>query len=237
MDEQGHLREMVLEANRELHRTGLVALTFGNASAIDRTNGVMAIKPSGIRAQALTLDDIVVVSLEAGEVIAGRARPSSDTPTHLVLARAFPEAGAIIHTHSRAATAWAQAHRSIPCLGTTHADHFRGAVPVTRPMTAAEIAGDYEAATGRVIVETFREQAIDPGDIPAALVSDHGAFIWGPDPEAALANAIALELLAAIAIDTLALAGNIGPIGPELLERHHARKHGPRATYGQRRSA
>lgn len=233
MGELDHLRESALEANWALHRAGLVALTFGNASAIDRASGLLAIKPSGIPASALVIEDILVVSLETGEVVAGRARPSSDTPTHLVLARAFREADGIIHTHSRAATAWAQAHRPIPCLGTTHADHFHGAIPVTRPMTPAEIAGDFEAATGRVIVETFTGGAVSPTDVPGVLVSDHGVFAWGPSPEAAVANAIALELVAGIAIDTLALASNPGPIAEELLERHHARKHGPNATYGQ----
>ena len=218
-------------ANQELLRAGLVSLTFGNASAIDRAAGVLAIKPSGVPAAELRVEDIVVVSIASGEVVAGRARPSSDTPSHLVLARAFPAIGGIVHTHSRAATAWAQAHRPIPCLGTSHADHFRGAVPVTRPLTAAEIGADYEAATGRVIVETFED--LDPGDVPAVLVRDHGAFTWGPDPESAVANAVALELVAGIAIDTLALGGPGGPIADELLARHHGRKHGPRATYGQ----
>ncbi|HEY2887372.1 MAG TPA: L-ribulose-5-phosphate 4-epimerase AraD [Candidatus Limnocylindrales bacterium] len=233
MADLDRLRESALEANQALHRAGLVALTFGNASAIDRPAGLLAIKPSGIPAARLTLDDIVVVALETGAIVAGRNRPSSDTPTHLVLARAFPDAAGIIHTHSRAATAWAQAHRSIPCLGTTHADHFHGAIPVTRAMTAVEIAGDFEAATGRVIVQTFHDGAVSPADVPGVLVSDHGVFAWGPSPEAAVANAIALELVAGIAIDTLALGGSPGPIADELLERHHARKHGPNATYGQ----
>lgn len=231
MDEQERLRHEALDANRALLRAGLVTLTFGNASAIDRSNGWLAIKPSGIPVDALTIDDIVVVGLDDGQRIAGRARPSTDTPTHLVLARAFAGVGGIVHTHSPAATAWAQAHRSIPCLGTSHADHFRGSVPVTRPLTAGEVGDDYVQATGRAIVEAFED--LDSADIPAALVRDHGAFTWGPDPEAAVANAIALELIARMAIDTLALAGRMGPIGAELLERHHARKHGPRATYGQ----
>ncbi len=227
------LRRQAWQAYQDIVRAGLVNLTFGNASVVDRGAGVLAIKPSGIPASLLKIDDIVVVSLETGAVVEGHARPSSDLPTHLVLARAFPEAGAIIHTHSPAATAWAQAHRPIPCLGTTHADHFRGSVPVTRTMTAGEIGGDYEAATGRVIVETFQRLAIAPGDVPAVLVSDHGPFTWGRDGESAVTNAIALELVAAIALDTLALTGDIGPIAGELLERHHQRKHGPRATYGQ----
>ena len=218
-------------ANRELLRAGLVCLTFGNASAVDRASGVLAIKPSGIPAAALTVEDMVVVSIATGEVVAGRNRPSSDTPAHVVIARAFPAVGGIVHTHSRAAVAWAQAHRPIPCLGTSHADHFRGAVPVTRPLDPAEIAADYEAATGRVIVEAF--EGLDPVDVPAVLVRDHGPFTWGPTADAAVTNAIALELVAAIAIDTLALGGPGGPIAAELLERHHGRKHGPRATYGQ----
>jgi L-ribulose-5-phosphate 4-epimerase len=227
------LRRQAWQAYQDLVQAGLVNLTFGNASTIDRAAGVLAIKPSGVPAGALSIEDIVVVSIDSGKVVLGSRRPSSDLPTHLVLARAFPEAGAIIHTHSPAATAWAQAHRPIPCLGTTHADHFRGAVPVTRSMTAAEIRADYGAATGRLIVETIRALEVGPGDVPAALVSDHGPFIWGPDAEAAVTNAIALELVAAMAIDTLSLAGDAGPISNDLLERHHARKHGPRATYGQ----
>jgi L-ribulose-5-phosphate 4-epimerase len=227
------LRRQAWQAYQDLVRAGLVNLTFGNASTIDRAAGVLAIKPSGVPAGSLSVEDIVVVSIETGEVVLGSRRPSSDLATHLVLARELPEAGAIIHTHSPAATAWAQAHRPIPCLGTTHADHFRGPVPVTRSMTAAEIGGDYEAATGRLIVETIRELKVGPGEVPAALVSDHGPFIWGPDAEAALTNAIALEMVAGIAIETLALAREVGPISGALLERHHARKHGPRATYGQ----
>ncbi len=227
------LRRQAWQAYQDLVLTGLVQLTFGNASAIDRAAGLLAIKPSGLPASSLLVEDIVVVALDSGAVVSGRRRPSSDLPTHLVLARALPEAGAIIHTHSPAATAWAQAHRPIPCLGTTHADHFRGAVPVTRPMTAAEIEGDYEAATGRLIVETIQALGAGQGDMPAALVSDHGPFVWGPDAGAAVTNAIALELVAAIALDTLALAAEAGPISAALLERHHGRKHGPRATYGQ----
>jgi L-ribulose-5-phosphate 4-epimerase len=227
------LRQRVCEVNRGLVRAGLVVLAFGNASAVDRDAGVVAIKPSGVDYASLEPEDIVIVSLEGGQVVDGDARPSSDTPTHLVLYRSFPTVGGIIHTHSPQATSWAQARRELPCLGTTHADHFHGPVPVTRAMTDEEIAVDYELNTGRVIVERFNSTGLDPDRVPACLDASHGPFVWGPTPEAALDNAIALEQVAVMAIATVALAGEVEPIGPRLLDKHFLRKHGPAAYYGQ----
>jgi L-ribulose-5-phosphate 4-epimerase len=229
------LRERVFEANRELVRAGLVVLTFGNASGVDRGEGVVAIKPSGVAFAELSPDTMVLVDLESGERVAGEQRPSSDTPTHLVLYRRFGEIGGIVHTHSAAATAWAQAGRDLPCLGTTHADHFRGAVPVTRALTADEIHGDYEERTGDVIVETFDQRGLDPLETPAVLVASHGPFAWGGDVEDALENAIALETVAALARDTLALRADVSSLDADLHHRHFSRKHGPGAYYGQAR--
>ena len=233
----GHrdLRERVCEANHALVRAGLVVLTFGNVSGVDREAGVLAIKPSGVAYDELGPDAIVVVDLETGEPVEGEHRPSSDTPTHLVLYRRFGEVGGIVHTHSPAATAWAQACREIPCLGTTHADHFRGTVPVTRALTADEIYGDYEERTGEAIVETFEQRRLDPLETPAALVASHGPFAWGAGTGDALENAIALETVAAIALDTLTLRPDVEPIDAVLHQRHFWRKHGPDAYYGQPR--
>ena len=229
------LRERVFEANRELVRAGLVVLTFGNASAADRAAGLLAIKPSGVHYSELGPDSIVVLDLESGAPVEGEHRPSSDTPTHLVLYEGFERAGGVVHTHSPFATAWAQACREIPCFGTTHADHFRGPVPVTRALTSEEIEGDYERRTGEVIVETFERLGLDPLETPAALVAAHGPFAWGVDVEDAVENAIALEAVAASALRTELLRPEAGPIGEDLLRRHFLRKHGPSAYYGQRR--
>lgn len=230
------LRERACLANRALSGAGLVVLTFGNASALDAEAGLFAIKPSGIASDRLSPDDMVVVRVEDGAILAGAPRrPSSDTPTHRVLYRAFRGVGGVVHTHSPEATAWAQAERSLPCLGTTHADHFRGDVPVTRQMSADEVGSDYEAMTGEVIVERFRHDGLDPLEIPAVLVASHGPFTWGPDVESAVENAIALEEAARIASRTLLLAPDTRSLGPALRDRHHARKHGPAAYYGQRR--
>jgi L-ribulose-5-phosphate 4-epimerase len=229
------LQERVHEANLALVRAGLVVLTFGNVSAVDRDGGVLAIKPSGVAYDELGPGTMVVVDLESGEPVGGTHRPSSDTPTHLVLYRRFGELGGIVHTHSPAATAWAQAGRDIPCLGTTHADHFRGAVPVTRALTADEIAGDYEERTGDVIVETFELRGLDPLETPAALVVSHGPFAWGADVDAALENAIALETVARMALDTLALRADVAALDGDLHRRHFSRKHGAGAYYGQPR--
>ncbi len=228
------LRERVFEANREIVKAGLVVLTFGNASAVDRAAGVMAIKPSGVPYDALDPDSMVLVDLESGEARDGDARPSSDTPTHLVLYRAFEQVGGIVHTHSPFATAWAQARREIPCLGTTHADHFRGPVPVTRELTGEEIGGDYERRTGDVIVETVTGLGLDPLERPAVLVASHGPFAWGADAEKAVENAIALEVVAESSLRTELLRPGAEQVQPDLLDRHFLRKHGPGAYYGQR---
>ncbi|MBO0707872.1 MAG: L-ribulose-5-phosphate 4-epimerase AraD [Candidatus Dormibacteraeota bacterium] len=227
------LREQVWLAHRDLSRSGLVVLSFGNASGIDRQAGVLAIKPSGVPYDQLTPGAMVVVALEDGRVVEGELRPSSDTPTHLVLYRRFPSVGGVVHTHSAAATAWAQAGLAIPPLGTTHADHFHGPVPVTRPLGPEEIEGAYEEETGKVIVETFEGAGLDPRAVPAALVASHGPFTWGRGAAEAVENAIALETVAAIARDTLALRADAEPASRVLLDRHHLRKHGPSAYYGQ----
>jgi L-ribulose-5-phosphate 4-epimerase len=227
------LREEVLAANRKLVSAGLVTLSFGNASGVDRAAGVMVIKPSGVPYEQLTPDNLVVVALADGAVVEGSLRPSSDTPTHLVLYRRLPSIGGVVHTHSTVAAAWAQARRPIPCLGTTHADHFHGAVPVTRLLTEAEIGGDYETATGEVIVETLNELGHDPLAMPATLVAAHGPFTWGRGATDAVDNAVALETVAAMAYHTLELEAGTQQISDALLRRHFERKHGPHAYYGQ----
>jgi L-ribulose-5-phosphate 4-epimerase len=229
------LREKVLRANQALVRAGLVTLSFGNASGVDREAGVLVIKPSGVPYDELRLEDMVVVSLADGRVVEGELKPSSDTPTHLILYARFPEIGGVVHTHSTAATAWAQAGRQIPPLGTTHADHFHGPVPVTRQMTRTEVAGEYEAETGAVIVEALERLGLSAAEMPAALVASHGPFTWGRDPQVAVDNAIALETVAAMATQTLGLNPQVEQMTDYLLERHFRRKHGPDAYYGQRR--
>jgi len=227
------LREEVCRANRSLAESGLVTLSFGNASGVDRSAGVMVIKPSGVPYDRLEPDGMVVVSLSDGRVVEGTLRPSSDTPTHAVLYRRFTSIGGVVHTHSPFASSWAQAGRAIPCLGTTHADHFAGAVPVTRALTSEEIGGAYERETGEVIVQTLEALRLDPLEMPAALIASHGPFTWGRDVAEAVTNAIALEAVAALAHRTLALAPTVEPIDQPLLARHFGRKHGPGAYYGQ----
>lgn len=229
------LRTRVCEANQAIARAGLITLSFGNASGIDRRAGVLVIKPSGVPYADLGPSDMVLVALADGQVLEGDLRPSSDTPTHLVLYRRFPSIGGVVHTHSPYASSWAQALRPIPCLGTTHADHFHGSVPVTRELTADEIRGDYERQTGEVIAETLIATGLKPLEMPAALVAAHGPFTWGDSPEAAVEAAIALELVAAMAFRTMAIEPERGPIGSDLLDRHFSRKHGPHAYYGQSR--
>jgi L-ribulose-5-phosphate 4-epimerase len=235
MSDYRALQERVFQANQELVHAGLVVLTFGNVSGVDRDEDVLAIKPSGVPYDELRPDAIVVVDLESGDVVAGDGRPSSDTPTHAVLYRRFAALGGIVHTHSRFATAWAQAARDLPCFGTTHADHFRGPVPVTRALAADEIQGDYEQRTGDVIVEAFESRGLDPIATPAALVASHGPFAWGVDIPQAVENATALEAVAELALYTLMLKAEAPALDDDLLERHFSRKHGPDAYYGQPR--
>jgi len=225
------LKEQVCRANVDLGAEGLVIQTFGNVSGIDRERNLVAIKPSGVAYEALRPNQIVVVSLETGQSVEGDLKPSSDTPTHLELYRAFAGIGGVAHTHSTCATAWAQARREIPPLGTTHADYFHGPVPCTRPMTAAEIKTDYEANTGKVIVERFAE--LDPLEFPGALVANHGPFTWGTDAIQAVHAASALEHLARLAAETLRIEPGAGAISAELLDKHFLRKHGPGRYYGQ----
>ena len=225
------LKTEVFRRNLDLVRHGLVVLTWGNVSGIDREAGLVAIKPSGVAYDAMTAEDIVVVDLD-GRVVEGSLRPSSDLPTHLALYRAFPSVGGIVHTHSPKAVAWAQARRAIPAFGTTHADHFHGPVPCTRELTPEEVAADYERNTGLVIAERFRD--LDPDAFPGVLVAGHGPFTWGRDPRKAVENAVALEQIAAIALDTLAIDPSAAPAPAHVLDKHYFRKHGPGAYYGQK---
>jgi L-ribulose-5-phosphate 4-epimerase len=228
------LKERVQRANLALVEAGLVLLTWGNASGADRDAQVMAIKPSGVPYDRLGVDDIVVLSIKTGEIVEGSTRPSSDTPTHLHLYREFPGIGGVMHSHSTYGTSFAQAMREIPCFGTTHADNFYGAIPVTRSMTDAEINQDYELNTGLVIVERFKKGGIDPEQVPGVLVASHGPFAWGLTVEKAVENAVVLEFAARMALNSLALSPNLAPISRTLLDRHFFRKHGPKATYGQK---
>ncbi len=225
------LKARVCAANLELVRQGLVTLTWGNVSGIDRASGLMVIKPSGVAYDRLTPDTLVVTDL-AGAVVEGAFAPSSDTPTHVALYRAFPHVGGIVHTHSAYATAFAQAGREIPCLGTTHADHFHGAVPVARMPTEAEVRERYEHHIGGLIVERFRD--LDPDAVPGVLAAGHGPFAWGPDPKKAVENAVALEAVARMAATTFALRPEVAPLPGYLLDKHYGRKHGPGAYYGQK---
>lgn len=225
------LKTKVLQANLALVKHNLITFTWGNVSGIDRKSGLVVIKPSGVEYDTMTVEDMVVVDLE-GNVIEGKWKPSSDTPTHLVLYKAFEKIGGIVHTHSRWATNWAQAGSGIPAYGTTHGDYFYGEIPCTRKMTPQEIVGEYEKETGNVIVETFKDKSAD--DIPAVLVYSHGPFAWGTDPDNAVHNAVVLEELAFMAYHTEAINPNINAMQQELLDKHYLRKHGKDAYYGQK---
>ena len=224
------LREQVLKANLELVERGLVLYTFGNVSGIARQEGLVVIKPSGVPYESMTAAHLVVADLE-GKIVEGSLRPSSDLPTHLLLYKKFPSVGGVAHTHSEYATAWAQARRPIPCLGTTHADYFHGSVPVTESMKDDDIASDYELNTGHAIVAAFHN--VDPAAVPAVLVANHGPFCWGSDAAAAAHNAVILEAVARMAYFTLRINENAESMGRTLHDKHYLRKHGARAYYGQ----
>lgn len=225
------LREEVLDANLELVRRGLVLFTFGNASGISRTDGLIVIKPSGVNYETMKPEDLVVVDLD-GKTVEGDLRPSSDLPTHLVLYKSFPTIGGVAHTHSRSATSWAQAQREIPCFGTTHADYFHGPIPVTKPLTSAEIRNDYELNTGLAIVRCIGKR--DPLYVPGVLVAGHAPFSWGKSPGEAAHNAVLIEEIATMALNTVAANPKARPISKVLHEKHFFRKHGSSAYYGQK---
>ena len=240
------LKEKVFRANLDLVKHGLVIFTWGNVSGIDREKGLVVIKPSGVSYDTMKASDMVVVSLETGKVVEGDLNPSSDTPTHLVLYRSFPNIGGVVHTHSTYATAWAQAGRDIPNIGTTHADYFHDDIPCTRDMKEAEVFSEYEKETGNVIVERFRE--MNPDDTPAVLVRNHGPFTWGTDADNAVHNAVVLEQVAKMAFVSVSVhssftgarrnvySGDIAPsMNKLLIEKHYSRKHGPNAYYGQKK--
>lgn len=227
------LKKAVWQANRDIVDAGLVELTWGNASAVDREAGVMAIKPSGVDYDRMDPDDMVLVAVETGEPLEDGLSPSSDTPTHRYLYQQFEQIGGIVHTHSSHAVSWAQAGRDVPCLGTTHADHFYGPIPVTRRMREDEIEEAYERNTGVVIVERFREERLDPLEIPGALVAGHGPFAWGTTPQHAVENAVVLESVARMALHARLINPEARPIDQVLLDKHFLRKHGADAYYGQ----
>lgn len=226
------LKELVWKANIDLARSGLVILTFGNVSGIDRHRGIVAIKPSGVPYGSLKADDIVLVDLD-GNLVEGWLNPSSDTPTHVELYKAFPGIEGVAHAHSSYATMFAQARREIPCFGTTHADQFHGPVPLTRLLVEAEVVEAYERNTGKIIVERFA--GLDPLELPAVLVAGHGPFTWGRTAAEAVGTAVVLEQVAHLAFGTMTLAPRLGPLDAHLQEKHFRRKHGPDAYYGQKK--
>ncbi len=227
------LKKQVCEANLLLPKHGLVTFTWGNVSGVDREKGLMVIKPSGVEYDNMKPEDMVVVSLETGERVEGKWKPSSDTDTHVALYNAFPTLGGIVHTHSRWATSFAQAGKGVSAMGTTQGDYFYGEIPCTRKMTPEEIAGKYELETGNVIIETFHTRNIDPAQVPAVLVHSHGPFTWGTDPFNAVHNAVVLEECAFMALHALMLEPQLPPMQQELLDKHYLRKHGANAYYGQ----
>lgn len=227
------LKRQVFEANLLLPKHQLVTFTWGNVSGIDRQSGLMVIKPSGVEYSTMQIEDMVVVELASGKIVEGNKKPSSDTATHLALYQAFPDIGGIVHTHSRHATIWAQAGKSLSALGTTHADYFYGTIPCTRLMQDEEIAGEYEHETGKVIIETFQQLGINPNEIPAVLVNSHGPFSWGTDAASAVHNAVVLEEIAYMNLFTQQLSPQIPAMQATLLDKHYLRKHGAKAYYGQ----
>ena len=226
------LKQQVLEANLLLPKYNLVTFTWGNVSGIDRGTALVVIKPSGVSYEGMTVEDMVIVDLD-GNVLEGKWKPSSDTPTHLALYKAFPGLGGIVHTHSRWATTFAQAGMDIPAMGTTQGDYFYGDIPCTRRMAPQEIAGEYELETGNIIIETFRERGVDPVQVPAVLVQSHGPFAWGKDAMDAVHNAVVLEEVAFMDWHALAITPLAARMQQELLDKHYLRKHGPGAYYGQ----
>ena len=232
MSDYQEIREECLAANIDLPKTGLVDLTFGNVSVADPERGVFAIKPSGVDYDKLTTSDMVIVDYD-GQVVEGDLRPSSDTPTHHYLLKHFTGIRSVVHTHSRNAVAFAQAGLDLPCFGTTHADYFYGAVPVTRDMTPEEVGGEYELETGKVIVERFQSQGLDPLEVPGVLVRNHGPFAWGPSGAKAVETALALEIVADMALKMLTVNPQAPPAPDHLVTKHFTRKHGPSAYYGQ----
>ncbi len=226
------LKQRVFEANLALPKHGLVTFTWGNVSEIDRAQGCFAIKPSGVSYEEMRAEHMVVLDLE-GNILEGTLKPSSDTDTHLALYRAFDDIGGIVHTHSRCATSWAQAGRDIPAYGTTQADYFYGAVPCTRKMRTEEIEQNYELNTGHVIIETFQQRNLKPLEVPAAIVYSHGPFAWGKNADDAVHNAVVLEEVAAMALQTEQVNPNVGNMQQDLLDKHYLRKHGKNAYYGQ----
>lgn len=225
------LKKIVCEANLQLPEYGLVTFTWGNVSGIDRESGLVVIKPSGVPYKGMTPEDMVVVDLD-GNVVEGKWKPSSDTPTHVELYKAFPECGGIVHTHSRWATSFAQAGKDILAMGTTHGDYFYGDIPCTRLMTGAEIKGEYEKETGKVIIETFENRDIDPAMVPGVLVQSHGPFAWGKDPMEAVHNAVVMEEVAFMDLHAMMLNPEKGRMQQTLLDKHYLRKHGVNAYYG-----
>lgn len=226
------LKQMVLEANLALTKHNLVTFTWGNVSGINREENLIVIKPSGVPYDSLKIEDMVVVDFD-GNIVEGKLKPSSDTPTHTILYKMFPNIGGVVHTHAPYSTSWAQAGRCIPPLGTTHADYFYGSIPCTREMTEHEINGDYELETGNVIVETFKD--LNPDEIPSVLIHSHAPFSWGKDPEEALHNAVVLEEVAKMAIQTYQLNPKIPNMDQLLIDKHFLRKHGSTAYYGQKK--